>query len=321
MVERWKKLATDEDYAVRLTGPSRVYKPDGKLLAVYLPRAFDPSWLDTFYPTLHDLRKYQTTNRGYASGTESYPRFAGSTRVEAAPVASAIIGSFDKNEGMPICRLTAFNGKEAEKFEGLQPLFKGIANLFEEHVPDRFAAQRDYVQRTHPAWIIRETPFTTITVNNSYPTGYHTDVGDLDEGFSCLTVLRRGEYSGGALVFPEYGVSVDMHNGDQLLMDAHAAHGNMPIICGDCGLPFGPAAGPQPGTSRAAYLHTDTGCSAERISVVSYYRTDFTRCGSPEEEDAKLAAASERKAAQAEERIAAEEASWAAAGAESLAVE
>ena len=112
------------------------------------------------------------------------------------------------------------------------------------------------------------TPFTTITVNNSYSTGCHTDKGDLDAGFSTITVLRRGAYTGGVLVFPEYRAGADMGHGDLILMDAHDWHGNTQLHC-RCGQPMnGPC---------------DT-CGSERISIVSYFRTKLTKCGSPGEE-------------------------------------
>ena len=295
MDERWRKLAVDTDYSVLLTGPTRILKPDGKLLAHYLPGAFSAERMAEFYDVLHELRKMETGNRGYASGTQSFPAFKDSTRMRTVPIASAIIGAADPGGQYFYCRLTAFSLKDFEKYSSLFPLFQDIAGLFRDNVGDRYAAQMAYVNRTHPDWVIPGTPFTTITVNNSYPTGYHTDKGDLDDGFSCLTVLRKGTLSGGRLVFPEYGVAVDMQNGDQLLMDAHAAHGNTQLICGDCGVPMGPGAGLE-------YSHEAQGCTAERISIVSYYRTKMENCGSPEEEAAKAAAKAEMRGELAEGR-------------------
>lgn len=287
----WQHLALPDDYSVLLTGPVRVFKPDGKLLLHYLPAAFSAERMEEFYGILHELRKQETGNRSYASGTPAYPSYAGSTRMRSVPVASAIIGSFDAAPPKYYCRLTAWSGKELlGKYAALFPLFQDIGALFASHVPDRYEVQMSFVQRTHPDWLIEGTPFSTITVNNSYPTGFHTDKGDLEEGFSCLTVLRRGSYSGGYLTFPQYGVAVDLQDGDQLLMDAHAVHGNTQLICGDCGVPMGPGAG-------MGYSHEAAGCTAERISVVSYYRTKMAECGSREEEAAKAEAWGERRAA------------------------
>jgi hypothetical protein len=89
----------------------------------------------------------------------------------------------------------------------------------------------------------------------------HQDAGDLDQGYSCLAVLRYGQYAGGHLTFPEYRVACDLGHGDVLLMDAHQWHGNTALSLGSP--------------------------DAERISVVCYYRTKMAACGSPAAEQAK----------------------------------
>lgn len=314
------KIVTDDEYDLLLSGPTRVLKPDGKPLAVYLPGALEPALLDDSYSTLHSLKSQETDNRGLASGTERIRTTPGS-RTRSKLVPSAIIGAFDPKPPFTYCRLTAWTGKEAEKFGALVPLFKRIAEHFQEHVPDRFAVQMGYAGKTHDDWRIADTPFTTITVNNTYPTGVHTDAGDLHEGFSTLAVLRKGDYSGGYLTFPEYRVAVNLQHGDLLLMDAHEWHGNTAMRLNDppclmCD---------QPATVRvlarpAGYTRfdwralcashdlqfiknvpsTEVGervevVPAERISVVSYYRTKMTACGSAEEEAQKAAERAERR--------------------------
>lgn len=308
------KILNDSAYDLLVTGPARVLKPDGKPLAIYLPGALDTDMLAGMYPTLHDLRKQETDNRGLASGTQRAKYFEASTRSRSKLVASAIIGSFDPKPPYTYCRLTAWSGKEMDAYQGLFPMFESIGRLFAEHVPDRFAVQMGKANATHPDWRIGNTPFTTITVNNTYPTGVHTDAGDLEEGFSTLAVLRRGSYRGGRLVFPEYRVAVDMAHGDVLLMDAHEWHGNTALVdeTPECDWGEEPAteiiAVNRPDTGKpvrkpvcAAHLATLVGQNApitdstpvvpmERISVVSYYRTKMTACGSAEEEAAKYAA-------------------------------
>lgn len=299
-----------------------IRKPDGKPLLVYLPGALRGGALEGAYETLHGLRTMETDNRGLASGTERYASFEGATRTRSKPVPSAIVGSFDPGGAYRYCRLTAWSGKEWEKYESLFPLFQQIGAYLMRYVPDRAEAQMREVMRVHPDWRIADTPFTTITVNNTYPTGVHTDKGDLDEGFSTLATIRRGSYTGGILAFPEYRVGVDMHHGDLLLMDAHEWHGNTALeltnpVCDWCD---------QPAVLTFAAKRPDTGkvvrkpvCSthhhllteqasitvedeqpvvpAERISVVAYMRTKMTTCGSAEEEAAKAAAQAEKHTA------------------------
>jgi hypothetical protein len=261
------KLLTDSDYNVLLTGPTRVARPDGKPLCVYLPGTLR-SRMDELYEILSGIR-LQTDNRGLASGTKRIN--AGGNRTRAMPIHSGMLGAMDASPRRPYCRLNAYNRKHLEKWEALFPLFSQMSGLFASHVPDRWRNQYEVVSKTHEDWVIPGTVFTTITINNSYSTGVHTDKGDLDEGFSCLAVARNRRYGGGRLVFPEYRVAVDMQHGDLLLMDAHDWHGNTQMIC-DCGKPLN--------------RRCET-CGAERISVVAYYRTNMKECGSSAEEALK----------------------------------
>lgn len=265
------KVPGDADYDVLLTGPARILKPDGRPLCVYLPGAMAAFTQDpTTYGIFHDLKGEKTDNRGLASGTKRIVS-GGGTRSRTLPVRSAIIGAADPMGRQKYCRLTAWTGKNLPQWQALQPFFQAVAWHMAHHVPDRYAAQAQRAAETNPAWVIPGTPFTTITVNNTYPTGVHTDRGDLDEGFSTIVAFRRGPYSGGRLLFPGYRVAADLNDGDLILMDAHEWHGNTPIVCA-CGTrPSGPC----------------PTCAAERVSVVSYFRTNMTNCGTPDEELAR----------------------------------
>jgi hypothetical protein len=303
------KVLTESDLDVKLTGKTKVIGPDGKLLAFYLPGYFEPEPLDAFYPALHALRNHETDNRGLAAGTGRSEKLVAAdgtkTRTRTEPVASAIIGAFDANPHRQYCRLTAWTGRETEQFQSLWPLFEQIGDAFAEEVPDRFQAQQAFVRRTPTDWVVPGTPFTTITVNNSYPTGVHTDKGDLDEGFSNLTVLRRGKYHGGTFTFPEYRVGVDMQDGDLLLMDAHQWHGNTEMYCDSCGQRIGPPNDkhahdkcgdefPQGFVSEGT-LDARKVMPPERISIVCYYRTKMADCGTAEEEAQRAIAAVNRR--------------------------
>lgn len=278
------KVLGPSDYDVVLTGAAEVVQPDGRPLCVYLPGAVTSFATDPeVYEVLHSLRVVQSRNRGLAAGSRRL-RWGANNGVESkrsttVPVASSLVGSLDPVGQTRYCRLTAWTGRNLPEFAKLHPMLAAIGTTFKAYVPDRYAAQARYLQDVHPAWVIPGTPFTTITVNNTYPTGVHTDKGDLDEGFSTLACVRRGSYSGGLLVFPQYRVAVEMQDGDLLLMDAHQWHGNTAIIC-KCG-------------RKLQALCED--CKAERISVVSYTRTAMVKCGSPEEEQKRALEVAERR--------------------------
>ena len=262
------KILGDEDYNLLLTGPSFVRMPDNRPLCVYLPGVLRAE-VDSpgMYEVLHSLHSNRSINRGAASGSKRI-RYTHSTRSKSLPVASAAVGAMEGTGAKSYCRLTSWTGRNLPQWRSLQPLLQEVARRQRQYVPGRAEAQQAAADATDPAWVVPGTPFTTITVNNTFATGVHTDRGDLDAGFSAIAVLRRGDYSGGRLVFPEYRVAVDLGHGDLILMDAHQWHGNTALVC---------ACGEQPN----GWCHT---CGAERISVVSYFRTRVQGCGTPEQE-------------------------------------
>lgn len=265
MKEKVGRILTPQDVDVQLRGPSKVYGPRGSLIALYLPAALtDLSAIH--YPILTTIRM-TTDNRNAASGASRWVQ--GRRTRSGTVVTSSLVGYYDDfrhvaGAGSPdqhvrICRTTMWTGKNAEEFAGLVPLFERVAEFFAEYVPDRYSTQMTWAEDTAPDLRIGNTPFTTITVNNTFPTGVHKDRGDLKQGFSCLAVFRRGHYTGGELCFPEYRFCVDMQDGDLLLMDAHEWHGNIA-------------------------LDLQSG-DAERISLVLYYRKRVRDCAGLENAD------------------------------------
>lgn len=272
------KIVTDDDYNVLLTRATTVLLANGEVLCIYLPGVLaDVIDSTNAYDVLHPLRSMLTDNRGKASGSPRI-RFTGDSRTRSMKVASTIIGSMDAMGPKKYCRQTSWTGQHAERFAVLYPLFRTISDEFAAAHPLAWMRQHEQAQATDPAWIIPGTCFSTITVNNTYPTGVHQDAGDLKEGFSTLAVLRYGEYSGGVTVFPQQRVGVDMKHGDLLLMDAHRWHGNTAIKPGN---PFG----------------KEFQIEHERISLVSYFRTKMTDCGSAEDEIEKMRAYADKAAA------------------------
>lgn len=261
------KVLGDDAYNVLLTGPSRVYMPNGRLLCVYLPGAMAGHVTEEQYQILHALRSQTTNNRGVSSGSKGV--YVGEQKRQYfMHVSSNILGAFDPAGSYKFCRLTSWTGQNLPAWQALQPALARVGAQLAEYVPDRYEAQMEEIRKTHADWVIPGTPFTTITVNNTYPTGMHTDKGDLDKGLSTIFVQRRGAYTGGRFLFPEFRVGVDLQDNDLILMDAHQWHANTAITCA-CG------------ERRTRYCEA---CGAERISVVSYMRSNMVKCGSEAEE-------------------------------------
>lgn len=274
------KVLTREDFNLVPTQDCIVRKPDGQVLLIYRRGIIPPGLRDATWPILHELKDEYTTNRGLASGT---PRLDGpGKRSYAMGVPSALLGAFEAQGPKQYCRLTAWTGRETEKYRALWPLLEFIGDRMQADAPDRWAAQMREVSHTHSDWLIPGTPFTTVTVNNTYPTGVHKDAGDLDEGISTLAVFRRGDYAGAHLVFPEYRVAVDMQDGDLLLMDAHSWHGNIDF---------------EPSVLRAPTGRMLADPGFERISIVAYFRTKLITCESAANEAEKHRILADHRAA------------------------
>ena len=145
---------------------------------------------------------------------------------------SNIIGYFDKRDRnlgpkAPPCRTTAFTSQQVDKWTKVLPLIKSIDNMYKKLTPKEYKIQYDICNQT--PWRIKNTAFSTVTINHNWRTALHKDAGDLDEGFGNLVVLEKGRYEGGYTGFPQYGVAIDVRNGDFLAMDVHEWHCNTKI--------------------------------------------------------------------------------------------
>ena len=141
-------------------------------------------------------------------------------------------------------------------------MIREAAQVYKKEAPLRFKRQMDVAKKSHPAWLIADTPFSTVTINNTVPAAYHVDGGDLKDGLGVLLAMEKGKFDGFELVVPEYRVAVRLQARDVLLFDPTIWHGNIPP-------------------------YNTTGVAGEdwyRISVVLYYRAGIVGCGSPEEE-------------------------------------
>lgn len=73
-------------------------------------------------------------------------------------------------------------------------------------------------------------PWTTGSINSATATAYHQDTKNLRGTWSGMLVLRGEGVTGGELVLPEYGVALDLRDGDALFFDGGGLwHGNLPM--------------------------------------------------------------------------------------------
>ena len=213
--------------------------------------AIDRKKLASYVKTDNIVGEYKFRIRGYDSAeTGEYVNQSIGNDAQ-----SNIIGYFDKPDRNPgtknlPCRLTAFNHRDMDKFKKVEPFLGRCDKLFKKLVPK---AHKKQYQRAHETeFVIKDTAFSTITINYNWRTALHKDAGDFEEGFGNLIVCEEGKYDGGCTGFPQYGVAFDVRDGDFLAMDVHEWHCNTKI---------------EPKTK-----------DHSRLSVVCYLRKNMLRC-------------------------------------------
>ena len=268
-------LLDDNSYDDVISDDCRVYKPNGELLLVFIKKGISFQAGKNAYDTLRKIPAGSgLNNRGIAvdkketqadtitlDGKASKTTSTNGYKIERfrrLGTAAAIMGYYDRYTRIPYCRLTSFNEHNMDGFQLCYPLIKRVDDLYAEHVPEKYQLQRAEADRTSKDFVIRDTSYTTVTVNKNWQTAVHKDAGDFEQGFGNITCLRAGNYRGGLTVFPKYRVAVDLGSCDVVMMDVHEWHGNTVL--------------------RGKFKQFT------RISLVCYYRSNMIKCGTMQQE-------------------------------------
>ena len=250
-----KKIHTDDymskkeghfftDYNMKIYSKDvNIYTEDGKLLLKFRKNVISNNDLNILY----DIKNVATlgASRPSASGIPKSGKYkiikskssGKKLRVLTTKARSGIVGYYDtisnfgyyrsKNLNSKIkCRTTAYTGKHMDKFKKCLPIFKRIDRIYKKLVPSYYEIQKKFINKINKDYIIKDTIFTTVTVNKNFRTALHRDSGDLKEGFGNLVIVSEGEYDGAYTMFPQYGVGVDCRSGDFLAMNVHEWHCN-----------------------------------------------------------------------------------------------
>lgn len=178
--------------------------------------------------------------------------------IKGNKVFSGNVGFMDYNNMIRYCRKTAFARKYFDQYTAGIPFVQQVDKLYAQLCPQHYAIQRAIADGTNRNYVIADTAFTTVTVNQNFATAVHKDSGDLPQGFGNLCVYRHGHYQGGYFCLPEWRIAIDLHSDDMLFVDVHRWHGNTPFI------------NMQP--------------DALRIAFVMYYREYMYKCKQPAQE-------------------------------------
>lgn len=261
----WSMQFMDQNnYDTILSETTRVNKPDGSPLLILIKKAISEESYAKAYPALKKINS-MTCNRSTASGMPAIhmkKKDGTISNYSQVPrgwdVLSAVIGYFERDPRRPYCHACKWNDENYDLFQKLFPLLVECSSHFKEQVPDRWAVQKSYVDRTHKDFVIPGTVYTTLTLNKNFRTAAHKDAGDLAAGFSNMAVFREGVFAGGNLVLPDWRIAVELDHLDLVMFDAHQFHGNTQVT---------------PITKKG-----------QRTSLVMYYRERMTACKSVNEE-------------------------------------
>ena len=259
-----KKHVNETHYDFVLDHSADLYDAaTGDMLAKFRKKAMPMDVLLAGYENFkHSIAP--STNRGSAAGGFKKRGFnkdgTPSNVMEAPTVLSGNVGYMNPGGMNRFCRLTAFGREHFDTyFEGGMPFVEYIDKKYKELCPEHHKRQLKTANETNANYVLKDTAFSTITVNKNFRTAVHKDAGDHPEGFGNLFVYREGDWEKGYFVLPEWRIGVDMQNQDMLFVDVHRWHGNEEFV----------------GIEDEGNL---------RVSFVLYYRTGLRKCLGPKEE-------------------------------------
>lgn len=144
-------------------------------------------------------------------------------------VYSTALGNFDvmKRFGKVYpCRMTQFTKRYFDNIINSIPFLEELNEAYKTLNYGKWKIQYDTASKDN--WNIGDTAFTTITINRNFQTGLHVDKGDYG-GWSVLSVIEDGDWSGGLFMLPKYEVGIDIRQGDVLVANVHEHHCNSPL--------------------------------------------------------------------------------------------
>jgi hypothetical protein len=274
--DEWKRFKSthpkSSHYSKLITEESDLVDLKGKVIGGLRHNVLSKELMKDAWHIFSWVKKFKTRNRSGYAGTEKGFRKKKDgtyTRSQTAMVdgkevliSSVPAGFMDPQGGRyPYCRPTKVTQDYPEEWAKMVRVIQRCAEVYLKEHPRYYKRQHHHVEKADPAWVIPNTPFSTIQVNNGVPAAYHQDGGDLKQGLGCMLVLRRGSFDGYDLVLPEWDISIRPRSGSLVFFDPCSWHGNT--------------------------VQKKSVGSWERISVVMYFRRKLLGCGNPDEEQAK----------------------------------
>jgi len=218
-----------------------VVTPEGRLIG----RLFPGELSDRPLVAAHNLIKTITTpitQRGRVVGKGALmPRINKDGSVseinEVPPSVRKLVGYSDTigylgpSPRFPRGRLTSYTKAHKKAMPALTPVLREVDKLyFEEYRGAHQYQAEGWLGNGVYNWYGRlddETAFSSCYANVDVRSGYHIDGNNLGGSMSALFTM--GDYEGGGLVLPQFGVCFNLQPGDLLLFYGDDIHGVLPF--------------------------------------------------------------------------------------------
>lgn len=272
--------AASPEKIITLTKSTRITDKEGKLLCIFIRNAIDYKKHHSIFFEMENMKnlKKGSNLRGFAAGKfdasthnkkESQFRVSSTNGLTAVsvtiqPDGSEKLGTYRVGNHHPSITLGYLGHPRTRKrlcgptrntypelVNKLIPLCTDVSEVYKKYAPEQFQHQYKLIENHRTLAEIKalkhfqigKTPFTSVTVNETYkgkPTTYfHLDSQNVDKSFVCITT-NSDDYEGGETVLanfvhPESGkmISFKLLRGDLLLFDGNKTmHGNTPVLSG-----------------------------------------------------------------------------------------
>ena len=216
-----------------------VYDEKGEIILKFRKNIIPEKLCKIGYDSYSNLGFSKSNNRGDASGRidkkgkKTYRKFdkkKGSIyETDQNTVNSGIMGYLDSPNWKKPYRVTQFTRKKRKEYTGGIIFIEYLNKLYKELLPEKYKYQENMAKKSKLT--VGNTVFSTVTVNANFRTALHRDSGNLKDGMAVFTVIERGKYSGGDLLFPQYDLGVSVRSRDLLIMENNKLwHCNNKII-------------------------------------------------------------------------------------------
>ena len=143
----------------------------------------------------------------------------------------ALWGFMEANKFRPEAGMTSLTVKYLDRFIEALPFITAVDQEFRNYWPTAYESQRR-LAKAAAKFVIPGTSFSSLTINGNVLTRVHEDDGNAIGTVSCLTQL--GEFSGGHICIPRFGVMFESQAGDLLIADIREEpHGNIGPVIGE----------------------------------------------------------------------------------------